>query len=189
MMIFLDRQHLGKPNRWNDEGAAKAGMTETYLTSQYIFHAENHLRFKGFDVCVLSDGWYKDRHRRVNDYCANVNGKCVYVACHINAGGGSYAASFYDHRSASGKSLAHSINVRLLNACPELQTAKAIESKPDDWTKNAYYTIKGIGKPVSICFEPLFIDCLAHEPLTLPDGIKRVGIALAEGIQYYLENN
>lgn len=189
MMIFLDRQHLGKPNRWNDEGAKNSEVTETYLTSQYIFHAENHLRMQGFDVCVLTDGWYKDRHRRVNDYCANVSGKCVYVACHINAGGGDYGASFYDHRSESGKRLAHSINLRLLNHCPELRTAKNIAATPEDWTKNAYNTIKGVGKPVAICFEPLFIDCAAHEPLTTPEGIRRVGVALAEGIQYHLENN
>jgi len=189
MMIFLDRQHLGKPNRWNDEGAKNDEMTETYLTSQYIFHAENHLRLMGFDVCVLTDGWYNNRHRRVNDYCADVNGRCVYVACHINAGGGAYGASFYDHRSSSGASLAHAVNLRLLNACPELSDAKSIPAKPDDWTQNAYNTIKGVGKPVSLCFEPLFIDCEAHRPLMTPEGIRRVGVALAEGIKYYLENN
>ena len=187
MIIFLARQHLGKPNRWNDEGAANAEVTETYLTSQYIFHAENHLRMKGFDVCVLTDGWYTERHRRVNDYCANVNGKCVYIACHVNAGAGSYAASFYDHRSTSGSALAHAINLRLLNACPELTDAKAIPATADDWTKNAYHTISGVGKPIAVCFEPLFIDCAEHTPLTTPEGMKRVGIALAEGIQYHLE--
>ena len=72
----------------HDRGAAAAEVTETYLTSQYIFHAENHLRMQGYDVCVLTDGWYTSRHRRVNDYCADINGKCVYVACHINAGNG-----------------------------------------------------------------------------------------------------
>lgn len=189
MMIFLDRQHLGKPNRWNDEGASRDGLTETYLTSQYIFHAENHLRMQGFDVCVLTDGWYKDRHRRVNDYCANVNGKCVYIACHINAGSGAYGASFYDHRSTSGSALAHAINIRLQNACPELQSVKRIAAKPDDWTNHAYNTIKGVSKPVGICFEPLFIDCPEHEPLTQPEGIRRVGVALADGIIYHLQNN
>ena len=189
MMIFLDRQHLGVPNRWNSQGAANAEVTETYLTSQYIFHAENYLIKQGYDVCVIADGWYTSRHRRVNDYCADINGKCVYIACHVNAGGGSYAASFYDHRSASGGILAHSINLRLSNACPELTDAKAIPATPDDWTKNAYNTIRNVGKPVSICFEPLFIDNPNHKPLTTPEGIKRVGVALAQGIQYYLENS
>ena len=189
MMIFLDRQHLGKPNRWNDEGAKNAEVTETYLTTQYIFACENHLRMHGFDVCVLSDGWYSARHRRVNEYAANVSGQCVYVACHINAGSGDYGASFYDHRSASGSSLAHSVNLRLQNACPELQSVKSIASSPDDWTQNAYNTIKGVGRPVALCFEPLFIDCPAHASLTSPQGIRRVGIALAEGIIYYLQNS
>jgi hypothetical protein len=187
MVVFLDRQHLGKPSRWNDEGAKNAEVTETYLTSQYIFHCENHLRMQGIDVCVLTDGWYKRRHQRVNEYCADIDGKCVYIACHINAGGGNYGASFYDHRSSNGSRLAHAINLQLANACPELQSVKRIECKPDDWTKNAYNTIKGVGKPTSVCFEPLFIDCAEHEPLTLPEGIRRVGIALADGILNYLQ--
>ena len=40
-----------------------------------------------------------------------------------------------------------------------------------------------------MCFEPLFIDCPDHAALTTPEGIRRVGVALAEGIQYHLENS
>jgi N-acetylmuramoyl-L-alanine amidase len=185
MQVFLDRQHLGKPGRWNDEGAKNAEVTETYLTSQYIFAAECHLMMKNIDVCVLTDGWYTERHARVNEYA---EGKCVYIACHVNAGGGSYGASFYDYRSSAGSSLAQNVNVALANACPELESVKRIECRPDDWTKNAYYTIKNVGRPVALCFEPLFIDCDAHAPLTTPEGIRRVGIALAEGIENYLHS-
>lgn len=185
MQVFLDRQHLGKPGKWNDEGAKNAEVTETYLTSQYIFAAENHLRMMGIDVCVLTDGWYKERHARVNQYA---EGKCVYIACHINAGGGAYGASFYDHRSSAGSALAHQVNIALANACPELQSVKRIECKPGDWTEHAYNTIKNVGRPVALCFEPLFIDCAEHQPLCLPEGIRRVGIALAEGIANYLHS-
>ena len=183
MQVFLDRQHLGKPGRWNDEGAKNAEVTETYLTSQYIFAAENHLRMQGIDVCVLTDGWYSQRHARVNEYA---EGRGVYIACHINAGGGSYGASFYDHRSTNGSRLAQAINIQLANACPELESVKRIECRPNDWTKHAFNTIKAVGRPVALCFEPLFIDCDAHKPLTTPEGIRRVGIALADGILNYL---
>jgi N-acetylmuramoyl-L-alanine amidase len=186
MQVFLDRQHRGKPGRWNDEGAKNAEMTETYLTSQYIFHAENHLIMHGIDVIVLTDGHYSERHARVNEYVDT--GLSVYIACHINAGGGDYGASFYDYRSTAGSKLAHLIDLSLANLCPELRTVKRIECRPDDWTKNAYYTIKGVARPVAICFEPLFIDCKDHEPLTTPEGIRRVGVALAEGITNYLKS-
>jgi len=187
MMIFLDRQHLGKPNRWNDEGAKNDEMTETYLTSQYIFHAENHLRMHDIDVCVLSDGWYSDRHARVNEYC-RTGVKSVYVACHINAGvNGTYGASFYDYRSSGGKILSECINRHLDLHCSELSSVKAIPAQPDDWTAHAFNTIKNVGQPTAVCFEPFFIDAPSHALLKQPSGIHRVGIALAEGILEFIK--
>jgi N-acetylmuramoyl-L-alanine amidase len=184
-LIILDRQHLGKPGRWNDAGAQNDFVVEAYLTSQYIFWAEWALRDMGFDVVVLSDGTYTERHTRVNQYVQNV-GQSVYVACHINAGGGGdYCSTFYDHRSAAGKHLADQINGQLLIDVPEIEDVKSIAASPNDWTKNAYYTIKGVGKPVAVCFEPFFIDNDEHKILCQPDNLRLIGECLAEGIKQY----
>jgi hypothetical protein len=157
------------------------------LTAQYIHHCEWKLREAGIDVCVLSDGWYKDRHQRVNQY-ARGHDKAVYVSCHINAGGGDYAATFYDHRSSSGRDLATHINGRLHQWCdPVYNKTKAIPANPEDWTKNAYNTIKGVGAPVAVCFEPFFIDCESHKELMTPTGLEMVGLSLAVGIKSFLE--
>ena len=42
-----------------------------------------------------------------------VTGKCVYVACHVNAGGGSYGLVCYDKRSGAGKHLSDAVSSEL----------------------------------------------------------------------------
>ena len=187
MIVFLDRQHHGKPNRWDDCGATNDGVHETWLTAQYIHHCEWKLREAGISVCVLSDGWYKDRHKRVNEYSQG-HEKSIYVSCHVNAGSGDYGSVFYDHRSTRGRDLAQHINGRLHQWCDPLHNkTKSIASNPDDWTVNAYNTIKGVGRSVAVCFEPFFIDCNEHKTLMTSSGLELVGLSLAVGIKSFLE--
>lgn len=195
MIVILDRQHAGKPGKLRDRGAwadmdgdgrQQLEETEAAFTLQYIAAAEFALMRLGYDVMILSDGWYKDRHVRANGYGAG-----VYVACHLNAGapksgqGRAYGAVFYDHRSGAtrGPALADSIAAELGAACPELGAGvRVFKARPDDWTKNAYYTIKGVQKPVGICYEPAFMDAQNHRDLFTPEGMSRIGVALADGI-------
>jgi len=188
MLVFLDRQHLGNPSNWASKGAQNGDDVEAYLTSRYIHYAEWRLRQLGFDVCVISDGTYPDRHDRVNEYAQNT--QSVYVACHINAGGGGYCSVFYDHRSIKGQILSQCINSQMsrwIEVFTDPSTTKSIACKPDDWTKNAYYCIKGVGKPVAICFEPFFIDTPAHKSLCTEEGLQLVGLSLANGIKKYFD--
>ena len=185
MLAFLDRQHTGKPNKWNDTGCVNLPHLEVSLTSLYIHFAEVRLRELGIDVCVLSDGSYKDRHERVNKY-ASTDPNCCYISCHINAGGGNYATCFYDHRSTKGPVLARYINDRLNNRVPILQgNTVAVDCNPEDWSKNAFYTISGVS-PVAICFEPFFIDFPDHYHLCEMDELKNIGTCLADGIATFL---
>jgi len=190
-IVFFDRQHLGNPkNKFKSMGAAHGSAIEAHLTSQYIFHAEWRLREMGVTVVTISDGTYEERHKRVNEYAKGYD-KAVYISCHINAGGGAYCASFYDHRSSKGLTLANTINQFMSrwieNVFSSPKSTRAVAAQPGDWTKNAYYCIKGVGSPVAICFEPFFIDTPAHQELTKEDGIKLVGLALANGIKKYLD--
>jgi len=161
---------------------------EAFWTARYLLAAEERLIAAGAEVIPLADGSYSERHDRVNRYAEGYSGACVYVAAHLNAllGGmsadsGDYGAVFYDYRSASGPDLALHVARALDHACPELAAVKTLECRPDDWTRNAYHTIRGVG-PVSLCFEPLFIDQTAHLPLMSEEGMWRIGGALASGI-------
>ena len=104
----------------------------------------------------------------------------IYLAMHLNAGLGNYGSMFYHHQSSQGLGLARAICTGLTSFLPEIPDFKAIKAQPADWTKNAYYTIKGVGRPVAICSEPLFID--THSNLITVEGMAKVALGMSTGI-------
>ena len=195
--VYLDRQHAGKPGRRvRDRGAAADldgdGLVEVHereamLTPVYLLAAETRLIEYGFDVYTLADGSYRDRHERVNEYDRDERGASCYVAAHLNAGwrnrpGDAYGAIFYDYRSTSGRSLAKRIAAELRLVAPELSDVKVRPASPNDWTRNAFYTIANVN-PVAVCYEPAFMDCETHAAiLGTAEGLEAIGRALADGV-------
>ena len=189
--MIIDRQHAGQIRHLDSIGAvadvdgsgtADIHEAEAIWTGYLSLALELELRTHGVKVMPISDGSYAERHARANDYAARYGGACVYLAMHLNAGGGNYGAMFYDHRSAAGADLSDNIASAIENKINELQFVKKIPAGPTDWTKNAYYTIKGVGRPVAICSEPLFIDNKQHQKLLNQQGISRLAAAMCEGI-------
>ena len=182
-LVVLDRQHIGKPSRPLDLGAEREGLAEAVLVRRYLATAEDVLRAGGCVVVPMGDGDYSDRHARACAMRAD-----VYVAGHVNAGGGSGGYAFYDSRSAAGHLLARAVAARL-GEFPELRGASATACSGAAPWSNAWHTIRGVyeGRPVGLCYEPCFIDQPAHAPLFTSDGLVRVGTALARGILDYLE--
>ncbi len=193
MIVFIDRQHTGNPRKPNSRGAARDldgdGKVETWeheahWTGYLSLILEAQLVAKGIQVIPISDGTYLARHTRVNQYSQMFKDiPQIYLAMHLNAGGGDYGAMFYHHDSQSGKSLATYICEGLGQFIPEVPKFKAIESQPHDWTKNAFNTIKGVGRPVAICSEPLFID--THKKLVSVEGFAKVALGMTTGILNY----
>jgi N-acetylmuramoyl-L-alanine amidase len=199
-LIFLDRQHSGNPSRrsslgavddLNNDGKKEIHEAEAIWTARYLLACEIRLRELGHDVIPISDGRYFERHDRANIY--QKGGELgIYIAAHLNAGlsrgGIGYGAMFYDYRSTKGKDLAEQICNQLKIKCPELQNkAKAIRASSEDWTKNAFYTIRGV-RAIGICAEPCFIDSAAHKPLFSQKGMRLIGEAIAEGIQNFTDS-
>lgn len=175
-LVILDRQHVGQVNRLQSRGASfvdDCGVRhyESDETARYILEIESECRRQGYDVIVISDGGYSERHSRVNYYANQYDGLVIYIACHINAGGsGAYGSSFYDWRSSTGEKLARHIATE----CSVLgYDWLSIECRPNNWTKNAFYTIKGVA-PVAICFEPYFIDNPRHRETMMNDGGRKL---------------
>ena len=195
MITLLDRQHFGKPKKsdlgagvdLDGNGKVDIHEMEANLTPLYINPAAEYLELRGHAATILQEGYYSFRHSTANSIAAsNPNFGVAYAACHFNAGGGSKSLVFYDARSSGGKDLAESIveSIEKLNL-PGITKAQAIAARSDDWTKNAWYTIKGIYAGPSnisgVCFEPLFLDNPAHQPYLTPHYLRLVGQALAAG--------
>jgi len=198
-LVVLDRQHSGHPTRRNSGGAwfdidgdgrRDQWERETQLVPYYTLAAENHLREHGIDVIPISDGRYSERHERACAYGAD-----IYVACHLNAGGGTWGNAFFDRRSTGGRALAQLAAAQLEVYCPELTSARSTacwDDRPlagdNAWLWRPFVTIRGVytGRPAGLCFEPAFMDQPAHAHLLRPEGLARVGLALATAILDHL---
>ena len=197
MLIFLDRQHVGQISHINSIGAVadldgdgekSIHEAEAIWTGYLSMALELQLRQMNYKVIPITDGSYPERHARVNQYAAHYGGQCVYIALHFNAGGGDYGAMFYDHRSGKGADLADQIARSMMTEISSLDSVRKIPASPEDWTKNAYYTIKNVGSPVAICSEPLFIDNAQHQQLFNHEGMSLLAHAMAKGIDNWGRN-
>ena len=187
MIVFIDRQHSGKPNKPEDRGAevmpcpAFGNGMEAIYTGYLSLLIEEKLLEHGVKVLPIADGFYPDRHKRVNEYSKRFKGeKQVYLALHLNSGGGDYA-SFFHMGSEKGSTLASSICDKMREASlPGLTRCLPKKASSEDWTKNAWYTIRGIGSPIAICCEPLFMG--THRDLLTFEHLQTIGGAIASGI-------
>ena len=189
MIVFIDRQHAGKPSKIDDRGAAvdingdgdiASDEREAHWTGFISLVLEQRLLQMGHKVIPISDGSYRSRHARVNEYAGRYDEPMVYLAMHLNAGGGHYGSFFYDARSSSGHQLAEDLCDGMRSSIKTIRTFKSIECKSSDWTKNAFNTIKGVGRPVAICCEPIFID--THMDLLNAFGASQIALGIAQGL-------
>jgi hypothetical protein len=198
-VVYLDRQHSGKPGRKARDRGAGADLDgdgvigieerEAMLTARYLLACESALLEMGHTVIPISDGWYSDRHRRINQYAGTFAAGVpqVVIAAHLNAGGGDYGMVLYDHRSRSGPELAARISKQLRMVAPEINGVKCVPAKPDDWTRNAYATIGGLMQPIGICYEPAFMDKDTHQDILTREGLAAIGRSLAAGIDAWAQ--
>ena len=183
MLVILDRQHGQKaPGRPFDPGATFGTLRETDLAAAYVDAAAAILREHGHDVELLSHGPYEDRHDAAVALARRHGGRVAYVAAHVNAGGGTYALVEYDARSIRGAQLADVVAGEL--RC--LPGILASRTRGLSAGERGFVCIDGIyAGPAglsAVLFEPGFIDAPAHASLWTPDGLARVGRALAMGL-------
>lgn len=198
LVAFLDRQHAGKPSvaKVGDRGARHdldgSGSIDTdemeaMLTGYMGLAAEGRLLELGHHAIPLSDGWYADRHGRVNAMSSRFPGWLrAYVALHLNSAAvpPTYGAVFYWPGSSQGRLLATCIADQLRERCPELPRVIVDAADPDRWP-GPHATIKGVGRPVAICYEPAPLNLPAAAPLFEMQGLRRMGECLATGLHHW----
>lgn len=184
MLIVLDRGHGDKGAGKLDPGVVAGGLREIDLTGAYISHATDILRAAGHQVVTLDSGTYDARHRLAMDLSSRSPGRALYVQCHVNAGGGRYAAAEHDARSTAGRRAA----AALMDATDDLEEIRgthvwALQAGDRGWV--CIDDIYAAPRMCGVIFEPGFIDAPQHAPLWTPPGLRRVGAALALGVQRY----
>lgn len=210
--LILSIDHTGRPSRPGDMGAAydldgdgvkgENGEREVDLVLAYVAVARKYAESKGIRTVVLDDGEYGARHitaiAKAREFPTI---RWAYLACHVNAGGGTYGLIRPDHRSHGGAALALSLalnlrapeidRVRTDPLYPGANTAKMAGrdvSTPDKvgWWTRGWSCIDGIyagpANLAGVLVEPFFLDSPEHRPLTTPEGLTRIGRLLVDGV-------
>jgi N-acetylmuramoyl-L-alanine amidase len=129
----------------------------------------------GYEVFLITSGTYKERHDWVNKH-----GIELYLACHLNAGGGSY--SLVEHYYDAGPRTRKLAKMMSRSFCSHLGTAKGRVFEIERGERGSV-CLSGT-RPSALLLEPLFLDDPAHEQIILNDG-KRIADALVAAIEEY----
>ena len=196
MIAIFDRQHFGKPGR-SDVGAAydvdqdghvEWQEQEIHLTPLYYEPAIEALTAAGHRCHLLDQGWYRDRHQLAIQISKRYPGQpTAYIACHVNAGRGDYAAGIHDWRSRGGARLAEAIAASLGDAgLPGVERSLVRSASRTNGWRRGLSTIEGIivgpAWLSGLCFEPYFLDNPDHAGCATPEGGALIGQALARGL-------
>ena len=178
-------------------GATHGKWSEYATLPEYMIAAELRLRAEGVDVIRLELGTLADRqsrgvaaieaHRQVYP-----GAPCIYVSCHLNAGGVDYQRSvlFPDHRSSLGRRACQHIARTLTRPYHwPAQTRPARPETPGDSPERAYACIGEVyastpGNCCAVLVEPAAID---REPMTT-GMLRRIGAELGAGIAAHLQS-
>lgn len=183
MKVVVDVQHLYRPNHPRDQGsvytlADGSMLTEAHCTTIYAGAIHEFLLSWGAEVLVndpvrgLLVGYYSQRNRDAGFYGAD-----LYLACHLNAGGGSYAAieMMAAHRDDR---LAEFIGNELTAAEPEILESHPVLLAHGD---RGAICIEGCVCPAAI-IEPFFGDNPRQQVLTSAARLVGVGQAVGRGV-------
>ncbi len=196
MIAILDIQHLGGPNPrslgasfdLNGDGSIEQHEHEARLTPYYAAACSYVLALQGIPVALepVQPSSYVQRHHRAIQLAKMFPSQPVaYIACHINAGGGDYAACFHHGDRPNDVSLCTHVADNL-RPFPELSRSLVFPALVNDWTKRARFCLSGLADAPpnlsALVLEPCFIDQPHHRDLLTGEGLRRIGGALAAGI-------
>lgn len=102
----------------------------------------------------------------------------VYLACHVNAGGGSYATAEY-MAGRVGSDLARAITDELAASVPGIRSRKVVPLSPG---QRGAVCIEGFRRGPAVLVEPFFGDHPGHRQLLTLPGLVLVGEAVARGL-------
>lgn len=165
--IILDVQHMGKPKSpFSRGGKNDDGDYESDLALKYAICIRERFLVAGYKTFLMTHGSYQERHAWANRYCDPKTS--LYLACHINSGGGryplvEYTVSAMPQTKKLAKLIANKFTEKLTPletdpAYPYFDPAQAWELTPTSrgWVCIAQTIMS------ALILEPLFIDNPQH---------------------------
>jgi N-acetylmuramoyl-L-alanine amidase len=144
---------MGKPNKPFDRGASNNGYQEADLAMSYATLAFQELTSKGYEAFLITSGTYAERHDWINRHAID-----LYLACHLNAGGGRY--SLIEHYYDAGQRTREIAKIMADNFKSILGTSSG---KVWEIAKNGRgATCLKETRPSALLLEPLFVDNDSH---------------------------
>jgi len=181
--VAVDVQHLHRPHKPRDQGSVftfpdRTTITEGHAATLYAGSLARFVRSRGAQVLEndpvrgLFVGYYSARQRAAAAWKAD-----LYLACHVNAGRGSYAAIEYDELNGHGM-LAQRIGSELVSAFPEILSHRAVPLHRGD---RGLVCVEGFKGP-ALLLEPFFGDNPKQQRYLSAIELTRVGEAIGRGI-------
>jgi N-acetylmuramoyl-L-alanine amidase len=186
LRVVVDVQHLYREHKPHDEGTVYVlgnglHVTEAHAALGYAGALTAWLTGQGATVLTndpkhaMLVGYYSARNRVANAFEAH-----AYLACHLNAGRGSYAALEAMTVSA-GLGLADAIGLALVTpAFPAILHYKVV--RLSQGMRGAACIEACAASVAALVVEPFFGDNPRHQPLLLAPELKRVGEAIGHGV-------
>jgi N-acetylmuramoyl-L-alanine amidase len=182
--VVVDVQHLYREGpHAGDRGAVFAlrgggTVTEGECAIHYAQAAVSALRDRGATVHTNN----VSAHVLVGPYSrrqsqAMVMGADLYLACHVNAGGGAYAAVEYLDRPECSD-VAKAVLSELKGSIPELVLTRTTVLAPG---ARGAVCLQGFTSGPAVLLEPFFGDWAGHRRLVGLSGLAEVGAAIARG--------
>lgn len=183
MKVALDVQHLYRPNHPHDQGSVYtlAGgftITEAHCTNIYAGAIHEFLSSWGATVLVNDPvrgtliGYYSQRNRE-----ASLWGADLYLACHLNAGHGTYAAIEMMAGRRDDRLCAY-IGSELKATAKEITDARPVMLGHGD---RGAVCIEACACPAAIV-EPFFGDSPSQQPLMAGAALADIGRAIGRGV-------
>lgn len=186
LRVVVDVQHLYKLSNPLDRGAEfalqdRVRYYEAQASTVYAQAIVSWLMGRGAHVLTNDPrigqltGPYARRNREANRWDAT-----VYLACHVNAGGGMYALTEYA-TSYAGSTLARTIGAGLVNDLKEWIPAHT--ELPINPGQRGHVCVGAVSAGIpAVILEPFFGDRLAMQPLLRPTGLRLVGESIAASV-------
>jgi N-acetylmuramoyl-L-alanine amidase len=188
MRAVVDVQHLYRPKKPADRGAVYTLADGTHTdeaTATLIYAASLRSYLEARGATVLANdprhgilvGPYSVRHAAANAWRPH-----LYLACHLNAGRGSYALVEYMSLSQA-KPLASGIGQALAAVFPEIMEHRtnALSS-----TDRGAVCIERVASPsIAVLLEPFFGDNPTQQRLLAATELHRVGQVVGDAIAHW----